>query len=136
LLRWSHCAIVGGRFREEIVMGAIDSTWFYEKLAERGASLRDMARFMGLDPSAVSRMLNGERKMSAEEQDQIADYLGVNLGEVAARRRGEGAGFGEKKQAGYQAKADPNLLLPSRCLRRMISFTRTASVGWSWMMVR
>jgi transcriptional regulator with XRE-family HTH domain len=104
LLLWSHCAIVGGRFREEIVMGAIDSTWFYEKLAERGASLRDMARFMGLDPSAVSRMLNGERKMSAEEQDQIADYLGVNLGEVAARRRGEGAGFGEKKQAGYQAE--------------------------------
>jgi hypothetical protein len=30
------------------------------------------------------------------------------LGEVAARRRGEGAGFGEKKQAGYQAEFDGN----------------------------
>jgi transcriptional regulator with XRE-family HTH domain len=112
LLRWSHCAIVGGRFREEIVMGAIDSTWFYEQLAERGVSLRDMARFMGLDPSAVSRMLNGERKMSAEEQDQIADYLGSALEEVAARRRGEGAGFGEKKQADYASEGS-GLLEPA-----------------------
>jgi transcriptional regulator with XRE-family HTH domain len=89
-------------------MGVIDSTWFYEKLAERGASLRDMARFMGLDPSAVSRMLTGERKMSAEEQDQVAMYLGSPLEEVAARRRGEGAGFGENKQAGYDSdRLDP-----------------------------
>lgn len=39
--------------------------------------------------------------MSAEEQDLIADYLGVGLGEVAARRRGELAGFEEGKQQGY-----------------------------------
>lgn len=89
-------------------MGVIDSSWFYEKLSERGSSLRDMARFMGLDPSAVSRMLSGERKMSAEEQDQIADYIGVPLGEVAAHRRGDLAGFAEKKQAGYEsAGANP-----------------------------
>ena len=89
-------------------MGVIDSAWFYEKLSQRDASLRDMARFMGLDPSAVSRMLSGERKMSAEEQDQIADYIGVPLGEVAAHRRGDLAGFAEKKQAGYEsAGANP-----------------------------
>jgi transcriptional regulator with XRE-family HTH domain len=83
-------------------MGVIDSAFFYEKLSARGASLRDMARFMGLDPSAVSRMLSGERKMSAEEQDQIADYLGLPLEEVAAHRRGDASGFAEKKQAGYE----------------------------------
>ncbi|WP_018897527.1 helix-turn-helix transcriptional regulator [Rhizobium sp. 2MFCol3.1] len=83
-------------------MGVIDSAWFYEKLSQRDASLRDMARFMGLDPSAVSRMLSGERKMSADEQDQIADYLAVPLEEVAAHRRGDAAGFAEKKQAGYE----------------------------------
>ncbi|WP_112973692.1 MULTISPECIES: helix-turn-helix domain-containing protein [unclassified Rhizobium] len=83
-------------------MGVIDSAWFYEKLSARDASLRDMARFMGLDPSAVSRMLSGERKMSAEEQDQIADYLGLPLAEVAAHRRGDAAGLAEKKQAGYE----------------------------------
>lgn len=91
-------------------MGVIDSSWFYEKLAERSRSLREMARFMDLDPSAVSRMLSGERKMSAEEQDQISAYFGVPLHEVAAHRRGEGKGFSEEKQAAYsfaQFKYDP-----------------------------
>lgn len=86
-------------------MGVIDSAWFYEKLAEKGSSLREMARFMEIDPSAVSRMLNGERKMSAEEQDQISAFFGVGIEEVAAHRRGEVAGFGEKKQAAYEADA-------------------------------
>jgi transcriptional regulator with XRE-family HTH domain len=91
-------------------MGVIDSAWFYEKLSQRDASLRDMARFMGLDPSAVSRMLSGERKMSAEEQDQIADYLGLPLEEVAAHRRGDGTGFAEKKQAGYEGGSTASVL--------------------------
>lgn len=78
----------------------IDSEWFYRQLEKEGRSLRAMARALGLDPSAVSRMLKGERKMSADEQDGIADYLGVSLNEVAARRRGEAAGFAEKGQEG------------------------------------
>jgi transcriptional regulator with XRE-family HTH domain len=86
-------------------MSVIDSAWFYEKLSEKGASLRDMARYMGLDPSAVSRMLSGERKMSADEQDQVAEYLGINLEEVAAHRRGSAFGFAEKKQVGYESTA-------------------------------
>ncbi len=39
--------------------------------------------------------------MSAEEQDQIAEYFGVPLEEVAARRRGKAGGFAETKQAQY-----------------------------------
>ena len=76
----------------------IDSAWFYQQLEKEGLSLRGMARALGLDPSAASRMLRGERKMSAEEQDGIAVYLGVSLPEVAARRRGEADGFAEKGQ--------------------------------------
>ena len=79
----------------------IDSEWFYRQLEKEGQSLRAMARALGLDPSAVSRMLKGERKMSAEEQDGIADYLGVSINEVATRRRGEVAGFAEKGQEGF-----------------------------------
>ncbi|TPP11500.1 helix-turn-helix domain-containing protein [Rhizobium glycinendophyticum] len=79
----------------------IDSAWFYQQLEQEGRSLRAMARELGLDPSAVSRMLRGERKMSAEEQDGIAAYLGVPLAVVAARRRGEAAGFAEEGQEGY-----------------------------------
>lgn len=79
----------------------IDSAWFYQQLEKDGRSLRAMARELGLDPSAVSRMLRGERKMSAEEQDGIAAYLGVPLAVVAARRRGKAAGFAEEGQEGY-----------------------------------
>ncbi|MFB9951750.1 helix-turn-helix domain-containing protein [Rhizobium puerariae] len=86
-------------------MGTIDSAWFHKKLADKGVSLRDMARFMKLDASAVSRMLNGGRKMSAEEQDQVAAYLDVPLDEVAARRRGEVHGFHERGQEPFSSNA-------------------------------
>jgi transcriptional regulator with XRE-family HTH domain len=79
----------------------IDSAWFNQKLIEKGVSASDLARFLGVDRSAVSRMLKGQRKMSAEEQDLIADYLGASLLEVAARRRGELTGFAESKQEEY-----------------------------------
>ena len=86
-------------------MASIDTAWFHRQLEARGESVRGLARLMGLDPSAVSRMLKGERKMSADEQDLISNFLGVSLGEVAARRRGDHAGFGENKQVAYEVEA-------------------------------
>jgi hypothetical protein len=59
---------------------------------------------MGIDKSAVSRLLKGERKMSAEDQDAIADFLGVTIREVAMRRGTGASGFGENKQAAYIAR--------------------------------
>ncbi|MBX9456033.1 MAG: helix-turn-helix domain-containing protein [Rhizobium sp.] len=88
-------------------MAKIDTAWFHQQLDERGESVRGLARSMGLDPSAVSRMLKGERKMSADEQDHVSNFLGVNLEEVAARRRGDHGGFGESKQAGYAVDGKP-----------------------------
>lgn len=82
-------------------MGKIDTAWFHQRLDERGESVRGLARFMGLDPSAVSRMLKGDRKMSADEQDHVSNFLGVNLEEIAMRRRGNHGGFAESKQADY-----------------------------------
>ena len=76
----------------------IDSAWFYHQLEKEGRSLRAMARTLGLDPSSLSRMLRGERRMTADEQDGIAAYLGVSLLEVAEHRRGEGRGFAERGQ--------------------------------------
>lgn len=86
-------------------MASIDTAWFHKQLDERGESVRGLARFMELDASAVSRMLKGERKMSADEQDRISNFLGVNLEEIAARRRGDQVGFGESKQGVYDAGA-------------------------------
>jgi transcriptional regulator with XRE-family HTH domain len=84
----------------------INSDWFYQQLEAEGRSLRDMARSLGLDPSAVSRMLRGERKMSAEEQDGIAIYFGTSIDEVAMHRRGEKSGFGERAQEALVMNVD------------------------------
>ncbi|EUB96096.1 helix-turn-helix domain protein [Rhizobium sp. CF080] len=110
-------------------MGTIDSAWFYDKLAEKGSSLRDMARFMELDPSAVSRMLNGERKMSAEEQDRISAFLGLDLNEVAAHRRGEMAGLSESKQAAYELRLPP----PERPVKMFTEADIIYKDGKRWM---
>ena len=85
---------------------AIDSEWFYRMLEDRGTSARALADFLGLDPSSVSRMLKGERKMSAEEPDGIARYLEVPLELVATHRRGGVAGFGEQGQEAFEVDGD------------------------------
>lgn len=83
---------------------AIDSEWFYHELERKGASARELAAFLGLDPSSISRMLKGDRKMSAEEQDAISAFLGVPLETVAMHRRGDSVftGFEEEKQKPYE----------------------------------
>jgi transcriptional regulator with XRE-family HTH domain len=110
----------------------IDTAWFHQQLDAKGESVRGLARFMRVDPSAVSRMLKGERKMSADEQDQIANFLGSNLEEIAAHRRGEPVGFAEHKQAGY--KADLHALYPELASAKM--FTEADIIhkdGKRWM---
>ncbi|MGE7368183.1 helix-turn-helix domain-containing protein [Neorhizobium sp. NPDC001467] len=84
-------------------MTKIDSDWFYARLKEIGSSGSELAKFLKLDPSSVSRMLKGERKMSAEEQDGVAEYLKVSPLEIAARRRGGAAGFAEDNQSSYDS---------------------------------
>jgi transcriptional regulator with XRE-family HTH domain len=82
----------------------IDTEWFLQQLSRLGRNQSDLARTMGIDKSAVSRLLKGERKMSAEDQDAIADFLGVTIREVAMRRGTGASGFGENKQAAYIAR--------------------------------
>ena len=99
LLGWSNYSEVEG-------MVSIDTTWFHRQLEARNQSVRALARFMDVDASAVSRMLKGERRMSAEEQDRIADFFGLGLEEVAAHRRGHVSGFSESKREPYSAVMD------------------------------
>jgi len=91
----------------------IDGAWFYQQLEKDGRSLRAMARAMGLDPSSLSRMLRGERKMTADEQDGIAAYFGVSLLDVAARRRGDARGFAEEGQEAL-ARDDDKVVAPGK----------------------
>jgi phage repressor protein C with HTH and peptisase S24 domain len=60
----------------------MDSFWFHQALQRAGASQADLARHLRLAPSAVSRMLKGERQMKQLETVQIAALLGVTPEEV------------------------------------------------------
>lgn len=60
----------------------IDREWFFNKLDGGGKSVRGLARHLDLDPSAVSRMFSGARRMKMEEADKIALFLGAPVSEV------------------------------------------------------
>jgi transcriptional regulator with XRE-family HTH domain len=60
----------------------MDTNWFHQALDRAGATQADLARHLRLAPSAVSRMLKGERQMKQLETVQIAGFLGVSPDEV------------------------------------------------------
>lgn len=60
----------------------VDSEWFRRKFAEKGASYRAFAREHDMDPSAVSRMLSGDRRMQMDEAKAIAHFIGAPVSEV------------------------------------------------------
>jgi phage repressor protein C with HTH and peptisase S24 domain len=68
----------------------MDTIWFHEALDRAGASQADLSRHLGLAPSAVSRMLKGERQMKLLEAVQVANFLGVTQDEVLRRAGEEG----------------------------------------------
>jgi phage repressor protein C with HTH and peptisase S24 domain len=60
----------------------MDANWFQEALERVGASQADLARHLRLAPSAISRMLKGERQMKSLEVVQVASFLRVSQQEV------------------------------------------------------
>src|SRR5207248_9552956 len=60
----------------------MDASWFQQALDRAGASQADLARNLRLAPSAISRMLKGERQMKLTEAVQVAAFLGVSQEEV------------------------------------------------------
>jgi phage repressor protein C with HTH and peptisase S24 domain len=68
----------------------MDAIWFQEALERAGASQADLARHLRLAPSAISRVLKGERQMKLLEAVQVAAFLGVSQDEVL---RHAGAGI-------------------------------------------
>lgn len=66
----------------------MEAAWFLAALERAGVSQADLARHLRLAPSAVSRMLKGERQMKLLEAVQIAAFLGVSQEEVL-RHAGE-----------------------------------------------
>jgi phage repressor protein C with HTH and peptisase S24 domain len=60
----------------------MDALWFQQALDRVGASQADLARHLRLAPSAISRMLKGERQMKLLEAVQVAAFLGLPQDEV------------------------------------------------------
>ncbi|MDX3925052.1 MAG: helix-turn-helix transcriptional regulator [Shinella sp.] len=79
----------------------IDSDWFFQQLRRKNKSVRGLGRFMNIDAGAASRMLNGQRNMSAKEQDQVAQFLEVSIEDVAVHRNSSRGGFAETKQTDF-----------------------------------
>ncbi|HTW52066.1 MAG TPA: S24 family peptidase [Stellaceae bacterium] len=60
----------------------MDTIWFHQALEQAGHTQADLARHLGLPPSAVSRMLRGERQMKLLEAVQTAQFLDVSQEDV------------------------------------------------------
>jgi len=79
----------------------MNATWFQQTLERAGMSQADLARHLGLAPSAISRMLKGERQMKLLEAVQIAAFLGISQDEVL---RHAGTGTGTEAAAPAEAR--------------------------------
>jgi phage repressor protein C with HTH and peptisase S24 domain len=80
----------------------MDALWFQQALDRAGVTQADLARHLRLAPSAISRLLKGERQMKLLEAVQIAAFIGVPQEEVL-------------RHAGAVAPADaPHRTAPTR----------------------
>lgn len=61
-----------------------DSSWFDEKLAERGLSRSAMATVAGMSAEALELAFKDQRELSAAEVSAFAELLGANPAEVAS----------------------------------------------------
>lgn len=60
----------------------VNKKWFLERMAARGMNQAEFAKAMGLDPSAMSRMLKGGRAMQLHEAGRAAEVLNATAREV------------------------------------------------------
>jgi transcriptional regulator with XRE-family HTH domain len=82
-------------------MPTVDTEWFRDRLASRKLSQRGLAKLMGLDPSALSLMFRGRRRMTVEEAAQIAVLLQATTAEVLTAAGVEVQGGERVRLMGY-----------------------------------
>lgn len=74
-----HCYLNNNGFMKLL---PINDQFFRDALQAAGKSQREMARFMELDPSAITLMFQGRRAMQLTEAQQIAHFLGLAVEDV------------------------------------------------------
>jgi phage repressor protein C with HTH and peptisase S24 domain len=57
------------------MFGAMELDWIRNGLAKPGKTQRGLATALGVDPSAISRLLGGDRQLRAAELPVVAAYL-------------------------------------------------------------
>lgn len=67
---------------QQPVATMINTTWFVEQLERRKLSQRGLAKLMGIDPSAVSLMFRGQRRITLDEAAQMAVLLDVTATDI------------------------------------------------------
>ncbi|SNZ19089.1 Helix-turn-helix [Cohaesibacter gelatinilyticus] len=73
---------------DESAMGIdikINKDWFLTAFKDKGTSLRQAAKHLEIDPSAMSRILSGQRKLQMSEAQELARFLNVPVAEVLAQ---------------------------------------------------
>jgi SOS-response transcriptional repressor LexA len=64
---------------------AIDTDWILGRLKERGQSIASLARAVGRDRAAMSRIVNGEQPWQPAMTSTVAEQLGVTDAELLSR---------------------------------------------------
>jgi transcriptional regulator with XRE-family HTH domain len=64
----------------------MDLDWLRNALKRPGKSQKGLAEYLGLDPSAVNRMLKGERRIQLSEADRIEAYFNQPTSAPSLRR--------------------------------------------------
>ena len=91
----------------------MDAMWFQQALERAGVSQADLARHLRLAPSAISRMLKGERQMKLLEAVQVSTFLGVPQEEVL---RHAGGGIDAPPSAAAGSLGPPRRGRPPRAM--------------------
>ncbi|WP_292587557.1 helix-turn-helix transcriptional regulator [Mesorhizobium sp.] len=65
----------------------IDKAWFMTRMKERKLTVRSMAGRLGMHYSALSRTLNGERRMQVDEIRKIAEVFDRPVSEILVHLR-------------------------------------------------
>jgi len=68
----------------------VNKQWFIDRWTEKGLTLRKVANLIDMDPSALSRVLSGDRKMKIPEVGKMAAVLEVSDTDVLAHIQGQG----------------------------------------------
>lgn len=63
----------------------VDKSWFFDRFRDVGMSLRKVAAAMKVEPSTLSRILDGKRKLGVIEAGDLAAILVVAPSEVLVR---------------------------------------------------